>query len=68
MAGEGEQLVGYLEVRFKGNGSNGERHLIECDMVLIQLGTPDLIEIRGNNQFYLGRNASLWSEQTCQVS
>jgi hypothetical protein len=62
MAGEGEgELVGYLEVRIKGNESNGKCiYQFRHRMVLTQVETPDLIEIYGHNQFYLGRNASLW--------
>ena len=54
-------LVGYLEVRLKGSDVNGESMpRMTSPSALTLAGTPDLIDIYGNEQFYLGRNASLW--------
>jgi hypothetical protein len=43
--GDDSELVGYLVVKVKGSDPDGE---------------PEMLDIFGNEQFYLGRNESLW--------
>jgi hypothetical protein len=43
--GDDSELAGYLVVKVKGSDPDGE---------------PEMLDIFGNEQFYLGRNESLW--------
>lgn len=57
-----DDVVGYLEVRLTGEDTYGEQNIriLILNALLTRVATQDLIDIHGNEQFYVGRNPTLW--------